>query len=499
MKICFLSPPQKYKNKRTSAFTSLNEYLGIAYSVSLLRSYGFQADILYYDTESLNSGICQQIIEGEYTIIGLPSYYYSQIQLARIMNLVHRSRPDSFFFLGGFLSSLSLDSFQKLKYLQCAIIGECEKTVLELVLAIKNGDDWRKIAGLAYAEDGVLIQTAKRDLISDLDTLPFPYRKPGQHEVLPLITSRGCYGKCNYCGLNEFYRMSNGPAYRRRSPQNVVDEVEILCKQHAVKHIQISDGNFQIASKVGRNWFEEFYHLIKERNINLTYSCYMRANEIISAPDLLEKFRDIGLNKLFIGVESFVQSDLDFYQKKVTVDDNIKALTIAEDLSIEYDLGMMLFNPVTTPESLLEFVRVLKQLKFHEKQNKIIKPISINSTAYALFGTPLYNYINKNNLAADNLRGYKFVNPQTEICYNIISSWSNRLLPLVHKYYEFDDEFTQENSHIIKAAQDLFSMDLRFIEDTVHFVCSGAYLNEKECAIMEKYENELSQIQAMLY
>ena len=62
MRICFLSPPQRYKNKRTSSFTSLNEYLGIAYAVSLLRHHGLQADILYFDTESINcTAICQEI------------------------------------------------------------------------------------------------------------------------------------------------------------------------------------------------------------------------------------------------------------------------------------------------------------------------------------------------------------------------------------------------------------------------------------------------------
>lgn len=75
MRICFLSPPQRYKNKRTSSFTSLNEYLGIAYAVSLLRHHGLQADILYFDTESINcTAICQEIENKGYTMIGFPSY-----------------------------------------------------------------------------------------------------------------------------------------------------------------------------------------------------------------------------------------------------------------------------------------------------------------------------------------------------------------------------------------------------------------------------------------
>lgn len=497
MKICFLSPPQKYKNQNVSKFTSLNEFLGIGYAVSLLKSHGFQTDILYYDTESLNSDICQQILEGGYTFIGFPSYYFNQIQLARIMNFVHRNRPDAFFFLGGFLSTLSLDSFQKLKYLQCAVIGECEQTLLELAIAIQNGDDWRKIFGLAYVEDGVLIKTARRDLIADLDILPFPYREPGQHEVLPLITSRGCYGKCNYCGLNEFYRMSNGRTYRRRSPENVVQELNELCKRHKVKHIQISDGNFHVASRSGRDWFDEFHRLIKEQNINLTYSCYTRVNEIISAPDLFKKFRSIGLNKIFIGVESFVQSDLDFYQKQVTVEDNIKALAIAEDLSIEYDLGIMLFNPITTPESILEFIHTLRSINSYPNIYHIVKPISINSTAIASIGTPLYSFVCDNDLQVNNIRSYKFVHCQMEVCYSIISSWSSRILPCAYKCYELESENKCNNSDIIKANHDLFFLDLDVIEYIAYATQTGLLKRETDTIPVE-FDLRLLNIQETL-
>lgn len=56
-------------------------------------------------------------------------------------------------------------------------MGESEQTLLELALVLKNGGDWKAVAGLMYVKNGVPYRTAKRDLIPNLDSLPFPYRE----------------------------------------------------------------------------------------------------------------------------------------------------------------------------------------------------------------------------------------------------------------------------------------------------------------------------------
>ena len=75
-------------------------------------------------------------------------------------------------------------------------------------------------------------------MIHDLDTLPqipyelfpmnyyrlmrFPKVKPTDF-VFPLMSARGCSFKCTFC-----YRMD--PGYRVRSPENLLDEVELYTK-----------------------------------------------------------------------------------------------------------------------------------------------------------------------------------------------------------------------------------------------------------------------------
>ncbi len=57
------------------------------------------------------------------------------------------------------------------------VIGEPENTVSELVEALEVGKhDFKDIAGLGFSENGKVVLNAKRAIIENLDSLPFPAR-----------------------------------------------------------------------------------------------------------------------------------------------------------------------------------------------------------------------------------------------------------------------------------------------------------------------------------
>src|SRR5205085_7881346 len=93
------------------------------------------------------------------------------------------------------------------------LLGEAEMTLLELTKAIANGhNDYLSIRGIAYKQENAVIKTAKRNVIKDLDDLPFPawdlidiepYRKMWLSSKgffsMNMGTTRGCPFKCNWC------------------------------------------------------------------------------------------------------------------------------------------------------------------------------------------------------------------------------------------------------------------------------------------------------------
>jgi radical SAM superfamily enzyme YgiQ (UPF0313 family) len=93
------------------------------------------------------------------------------------------------------------------------ILGEAEHTLLELITAIENKQaDFFPIQGLAFKEKGAVVKTVRRNVMKELDELPFPawdlvniesYRKIWlKHKgyfSLNMATTRGCPFKCNWC------------------------------------------------------------------------------------------------------------------------------------------------------------------------------------------------------------------------------------------------------------------------------------------------------------
>ncbi len=105
--------------------------------------------------------------------------------------------------------------------------GEGELILLEVVERVKAGRDLSGIAGTLHRlADGAVADNGDRPLIRDLDELPFAALEdydPALYQrdkTLPVMASRGCPNKCNYCSEKVYWG-----TYRGFSPQRVADEI----------------------------------------------------------------------------------------------------------------------------------------------------------------------------------------------------------------------------------------------------------------------------------
>lgn len=494
MKICLINPSIIDEKKNASPLSTRNKYfinpynlahLGLGYIGAVLLKNGYNCDIYELPVEQCSlSEFISKINNKKYDVIGISTYYYNVRNAMKIVTKVKKSHPKTFVFLGGFLPTLSYTSLLEsgLEF-DCCEVGEGEYTTLELVRAIESGNDWRKIDGLAYLEKGKVIRTNPRKLIEDLDELPYPVRPfVRERMIAAVLTSRGCYGVCNYCGIREFMEQCNGNMYRRRRPECVVDEIEFLVNKYSVKYIVFNDGLFHFSSENGKKWFDTFERLIIQKKIKVSFLCDFRANEIVSCPEILERFKRIGLYNVNVGIESFVQRHLDFYRKGTTVEQNVKAVKLLEKNEINYTIGVLIFNPITTVEETIEYCRVTREMDFYEKEYSVIRPLSVGSRVIATTGTSLFNYVVDNGLYENNIYNYRFQDARMELCHEIIEKWSNYVSEIFNYNYmvyitqgQGMNEEDKELHHLFKM---LYYIDREFIEA----VCNA------------KLENRLSSI-----
>jgi len=137
------------------------------------------------------------------------------------------------------------------------------------------------------------------------------------------ISSRGCPYKCKFCGTWKIY---NGK-YRYRNPELIADELERIPEPY----VCFNDDNTLDHTK---NAFM-LAEIIKHRGISKVYEVYGRADTIVDHPELIEKWREIGMELLLVGLEACDNSTLGAMNKKTTIEINEKAIEICHSNGVE--------------------------------------------------------------------------------------------------------------------------------------------------------------------
>lgn len=149
--------------------------------------------------------------------------------------------------VGGIYPTFAYDVIlDRCSSIDSVVLGEGEETFLNLAEKIVNGESWEETTGIAYRKEGTVKKNDYRPLIKDLDSIPFPTQDPKvlkQLKYASMITSRGCYGRCTFCGVVPFFS-TFGPKYRIRSSKNVLAEIEYLYNNFGVRNYMYHDAIF---------------------------------------------------------------------------------------------------------------------------------------------------------------------------------------------------------------------------------------------------------------
>jgi radical SAM superfamily enzyme YgiQ (UPF0313 family) len=293
-------------------------------------------------------------------------------------------------------SSDATDHFEQ--YLQegadFVILGEAEQTLTEVVKAVEEKPDgsvgqteFLSIPGLAYQLKGAVIKTVRRNVMKDLDELPFPawdivdiepYRKTWlKHRgffSLNMATTRGCPFKCNWCAKPIY-----GNRYNTRSPQNVVAELKMLKEKYAFDHIWFCDDIFGL--KPG--WVHEFAGLVEKEQLNFTFKIQARA-DLLLQEDYIRDLARAGCENIWMGAESGSQKILDAMDKGTRVEQIFEATHLLRKNNIHSSFFIQFGYPGETKEDIVKTIDMINSLLPYE--------IGI-SVSYPLPGTVFYEKV----------------------------------------------------------------------------------------------------------
>ena len=239
MKVLFLNPPfTEYAGLEGHGGKALP--LNLAYLAAYLRQERPDIALDVLDCEARELGYEQireevRNIQPDIVAITTPTPAFTQV--LEVCKIVKQLSPRIKIVLGGpHPTALPQETIAEFD-VDILVIGEGEITFAELVNALDKNLPLQEIKGIVYKdENGNIKQTEKRELIHDLDSLPFPARdlfdtdlyfapptkRMSDKKSGNMITSRGCCYQCTYCMASYLWQR----LVRFRSIKNVVDEIE---------------------------------------------------------------------------------------------------------------------------------------------------------------------------------------------------------------------------------------------------------------------------------
>lgn len=341
--------------------------LGLCDLAAMLRRAGYSVSIVdipameFSDEEALEAVLGQRP-----RIVGITAVTISVYNAARFAELVKQADPTIITVLGGpHITAVPEETMRLFPVFDVGAIKEGETTVVELAETVRNGGDLRKVNGLLLRDGDRILHTGEREILMDLDSLPFPawdllppldkFYRPStfSYKRLPsstLITSRGCPAKCIFCDTSVF-----GDRWRGYSAKRVIAMIKCLMSEYGIRDIQFLDDLFV----VNRCRLIEFCKIMVEEKIDVTWSCQARVNGV--KPDVLKMMADAGCWQMTYGMESANQEILDVLDKRIKVEQIANAIKWTHEAGMRVKGLFMAGNPLETRETLAKTKRFIEE------------------------------------------------------------------------------------------------------------------------------------------
>jgi radical SAM superfamily enzyme YgiQ (UPF0313 family) len=314
------------------------------------------------------------------------------------------------------------------------VLYEGEDTIVELARYLEKDNNLNKIKGLAYKDkNNNIIKNELRPLIEPLDKIPFPSRDLLPELIkkggLPVISSsRGCYNRCSFCTVSQFYNDPKGSSFRLRSAENVIEELKQLKKDYPnINEVWFVDDNFVTPGKKGIERAKKLCEGIKSLGFK-HFDIYLRANDINE--EILKLLKESGIRSIFIGAESGCDNTLqNIFNKNITVKKTKDAILLCKKFGVNIDPGFIMFHPWSTLAEVEQNIKFLKEIGTYT-------PYAILSFLTACKFTPIGKDMLSGKRPYKKQRINKKVFLQDEVPYEIIDEKAELLLSLTLKAFQ---------------------------------------------------------------
>ncbi len=302
MKIGLIFPNKDRKDKTV--------HLGLGYLAAYSRKEHQDIVFSILDTRISTKKEVEKFIRSDFDLIGLtvlsPIYY----EVVSLVEKIQQSSPQIPIIVGGpYVTTMMEEIFEGID-VDYAVYGEGEITFSEFIYFLKKERKVEAINGLIYRnEENIIVKNPPRKQIKDLDEIPFPAYdlfKMNKYPMHRITTTRGCPYKCVFCNSSSIWDWK----WRKRSVENIVEEIQFLLKNHEKKVFFLNDNTFN----VDLERIELFCNTLIEKKIDILWSTPVKVE--IMTQEVAALMKKAGCYNVGVGIESANNEILKNIRKK---------------------------------------------------------------------------------------------------------------------------------------------------------------------------------------
>jgi len=356
---------------------------GIRTISSVLKKEGYQVNLVFmalsedysrnYTLSELNQllALCK-----DSQLIGINSYASTSHRAARIIHFIKKNIQVPIVY-GGVHATISPE--EAIQHSDIICVGEGEGAVLDLTKAIEKKKSIDKIKNLWIKKQDQLIKNPVRNIIDNVDSLPFPDYEIETHYILErgvirkfhekdlagqifFLTGRGCPYGCDYCSnslFNELYKGKRKQILRWHSPEYIIKGILFLKNKFpSLSYFDIRDDTFSLRSLED---IKKFCKLYKEK-VHMRFKCLGDPKTINE--EKIQLLVDAGCTDIIIGIQGTQRVNKEIYHRNQRDEDVLKAAQILNKfkgkLAVMYDV--ITCNPYETPQDIIDMIHLLQKI-----------------------------------------------------------------------------------------------------------------------------------------
>ncbi len=349
--------------------------IGLMYLSSVLKSrFGERIDVKIWSLISLpnqlnedHENMLNKLDEIHPDVVGIRSLTLSKDCVKVVAKTVKDWNRDCFLITGGpYATDDPCDALNG-GLVDVAVIGEGENTTLDLIQRRMDRTSFTQIPGIAFQLNGKCKKTPSRELIFDIDSIPFPdYSEVDLDQFsnrflnftakissphANIMTSRGCPYRCAYC------HNVLGKKFRARSPEKVFEEISYIHDQFGITDFQIIDDIFNLDMDRAK----QICDLIIKSGMKLTFAFpnAIRADRVDE--ELVDKMAEAGTRFTSIAIETASPRIQKMIAKNLHLEKAFNTIDLFARAGIVTRGFFMMGFPTETEDEVIETIEYAKQ------------------------------------------------------------------------------------------------------------------------------------------